>query len=590
MDRCAAKTSGVRNLVVLAALLGLAGGVEVTTTYGDVNGMEFSTTSIGGAVFDRIYIFRGIPYAAPPVGDLRWRPPQDPAGWTGLRDATQFGNRCPQVVDMLFPPGSPLYDVTTYRSNSSSEDCLFLNVYTPNVSSSADLPVMLWIHGGGLALGTGDSYPAEIPTSFHNVVMVTINYRLGNLGFLPTGDAETDGNVALLDMAKALRWVQANIRNFGGDPDRVTIFGQSGGGWGVSLLVMSPETRGLFRRAISQSGVAGLGTSRRGDLTRTETLAASVNCTTASFDDMMTCLRSKPAKDLLYLDIPVPVSGGSELPADDLWDLMHKKQVNEVDYLLGTTNDEFGYGQLAIVPEVTADGLDRTLLPTILPVQLKIFADQFPDGDVSSIVQPVIDQYMDPDNDDLIYTRDQFIQLMTDNRFTATTVLMAQAVAAHDSRVYQYEFQHRTSVLSERPPYVGADHGDDLFYMFGIPFLRDVTGNSWKYDFSVEERELSLDMMAYWVNFAANGDPSDSTGAARMRDLVTWPRYVTSSQSYLKIDVTSSADVKIRESNMKFWNEEVPRLMGKEITIGGGEKSTWSLSLVAFSAVLYLLQ
>ncbi|CAH1268552.1 CES2 [Branchiostoma lanceolatum] len=587
MDRRAGETSGVGTLIVLAALLGLAGGVVVPTTYGDVNGMEFPTSSIGGAVFDRVHIFKGIPYAAPPVGDLRWRPPQDPVGWTGVRDATQFGNRCPQVVDMQAPPGSPLKELITYGSNSSSEDCLFLNVYTPNLASAADLPVMLWLHGGGMGLGTADSYPAEIPTSLHNVVMVTINYRLGNLGFLPTGDAETDGNVGLLDMAKALQWVQDSIRNFGGDPDRVTIFGQSGGGWGVSLLVMSPETRGLFRRAISQSGVAGIGTSRRGDITKTEALAASFNCTTASFDDMMICLRSKPAQDLLTYDPTVPIVGGSFLP-DDLWDLMHKKQVNEVDYLLGTNNDEYGYGMLAAVPQVTAEGLNRTVLPAILPTQLQVIADQFPDGSVSSIVQPVIDQYMGPDNDDPIYTRDQFIQLMTDSWFTAPTAHMAQAEAAHDSQVYQYEFQHRTSVFSERPPYVGADHGDDLFYMFGITLLLDDNGN-YKYSFTQEERDLSLDLMAYWVNFAANGNPNDFTGAARMRDLVTWPRYMTSSQSYLKLDVTSSADVKIRESNMKFWNEEVPRLMGKEVTTGGVEKSTWSLTLVAFSAVLYLL-
>ncbi|KAI8502729.1 Carboxylesterase 5A [Branchiostoma belcheri] len=599
------KTLGISAvLAVLVPLLGLTDAVVVTTTYGDLNGVGFLTSSIGGAVFDRIYTFKGIPYAAPPVGDLRWRPPQDPAGWTGVRDASQFGNRCPQVVDMEGPPGTLLYEITRWRSNSSSEDCLFLNVFTPNVSSSAGLPVMLWLHGGGMGIGSADTYPAEIPTSLNNVVMVTINYRLGNLGFLPTRDPDTDGNVGLLDMKKALQWVQSNIRNFGGDPDRVTVFGQSGGGWAVSLLVMSPETRGLYRRAISQSGVAGIKTSRRGDTTKTEALAAAVNCTAASFDDMMVCLRGKPAQELLTFEPSVPIVGGRFLP-DNLWDMMHKKQVNEVDYLLGTNNDD-GYGLLAATPQVTADGLNRTDFEAILPAQLAYVADQYPGGSVSSIVQPTIDQYIrDPAMaDDPIYIRGQAIQLMTDSWFTAPTVLMAQAVSGkewrrrtalarhlhgcakcksvvctprlavsgcvhpHDTRVYQYEFQHRSAVFADRPPYTNADHGDELYYTFGIPFLRDATGTSWKYGFTQEERDLSLDMMAYWVNFATNGDPNNSSGSSRMRDLVNWPRYMTSSQAYLKLDVTSSADVRLREFNMKFWNEEVPRLMGKEITTG----------------------
>ncbi|XP_078681167.1 pyrethroid hydrolase Ces2e-like [Branchiostoma floridae x Branchiostoma belcheri] len=593
MVRRTGKTLGIRELVVLAVLvplLGLTDGVVVTTTYGDLNGVEFLTSTIGGAVFDRIFTFKGIPYAAPPVGDLRWRPPQDPAGWTGVRDASQFGNRCPQVIDMEGPPGTLLYEITRWRSNSSSEDCLFLNVFTPNVSSTTSLPVMLWLHGGGMGIGSADTYPAEIPTSLNNVVMVTINYRLGNLGFLPTRDPDTDGNVGLLDMKKALQWVQSNIRNFGGDPDRVTVFGQSGGGWAVSLLVMSPETRGLYRRAISQSGVAGIKTSRRGDTTKTEALAAAVNCTAASFDDMMVCLRGKPAQELLTFEPSVPIVGGRFLP-DNLWDMMHKKQVNEVDYLLGTNNDD-GYGLLAATPQVTADGLNRTDFEAILPAQLAYVADQYPGGSVSSIVQPTIDQYIrDPAMaDDPIYIRGQAIQLMTDSWFTAPTVLMAQAVSAHDTRVYQYEFQRRSAVFADRPPYTSADHGDELYYTFGIPFLRDATGTSWKYGFTQEERDLSLDMMAYWVNFAANGDPNNSSGSARMRDLVNWPRYMTSSQAYLKLDVTSSADVRLRESNMKFWNEEVPRLMGKEITTGEAEKSTCSFLLVALSFVVYLLQ
>ncbi|KAI8499857.1 Carboxylesterase 5A [Branchiostoma belcheri] len=570
MGRCAGRSSGMREVVVwtaLATLLRFADGVVVSTTYGDVDGVEFTPSYIGGAVFDSIYTFKGIPYAAPPVGDLRWRPPQDPASWTGVRDASQFGSRCPQVYEPPQPPGPPqtlMDEITRWRSNSSSEDCLFLNVFTPNVSDTARLPVMLWLHGGGMAIGSADTYPAEIPTFFNNVVMVTINYRLSGLGFMPTRDSDTDGNYAVLDVVKALQWVQSNVRNFGGDPDRVTVFGQSGGAW--------------LRRDVPPGGVPkrrGRGQVQPGgDLTLPETLAASLNCTTASYDDMMTCLRGKPPHRMLDFDVPVPIVGGRELPdGDDLWDLLQKKQVNQVDYLLGTCSGENSNLLLATAPQVTEAGLSRADLRAILPTEIKIVASQYAGGDVTLLVQPVIDEYIDPAMaDDPIHTRDQFIQLMTDGRFAAPTVMMAQAESAKAAaRVYQYEFQHRSdSVFPDLPSYAKADHGDDLFYLFGLPFLQD--GGAWKYNFTQEERELSLDMMAYWANFAANGDPNDSTGAASKRDLVTWPRYTPSGQGYLQLDVTSSADARLREDRMKFWNEEVPRLMGKNVRTAGSDE------------------
>ncbi|XP_078602874.1 fatty acyl-CoA hydrolase precursor, medium chain-like [Branchiostoma floridae x Branchiostoma japonicum] len=571
--------------VVVLILTGGSDAAVVSTTHGDVRGSEFLTSSVvENAVFDRVFTFKGIPYAAPPVGDLRWRPPRDPESWTGVRDVTEFGSICVQSPGAQPPPPYPIHREFAPRTNSTSEDCLSLNVYTPNVSVTANLPVMVWVHGGGMVAGTSSQYPAEIPTSLNNVVMVTINYRLGTLGFLPTRDDDAPGNFGLLDVMKALQWVQANIRNFGGDPDRVTIFGQSGGGWAVSLLVMSPMATGLFHRAISQSGVAGVAITKKGDLTQTETLARGLNCSTDSYDDLMSCLRGKPGEAVSVGTPATAVIGGGFLP-ESPWDLMYKSRINRVDYLLGTNNDELAY--------VDDDGLLRPefqfqLTALILPR----ISSQYLGGMVNMILQPVIDQYVDPANaSDPIYLRDQFVQLGTDAIFAAPTVLMAQAASVKgNDRVYQYEFQRASSVFPGRPSYIKADHSDELFYTFGTPFLLDDTGASWRYSFTQEERDLSLDMMAYWVNFATNGDPNDSSGAARVRNLVTWPRFMTSSQSYLKLDVTSSTDVRLRESNVKFWNEEVPKLLGKEIATGSGEKSTWSFLLVAFSAVVSLLQ
>ncbi|XP_066271896.1 fatty acyl-CoA hydrolase precursor, medium chain-like [Branchiostoma lanceolatum] len=620
-------------VVFTAVILVLTGGSDaavVSTTHGDVRGSEVMTSSVvGNAVFDSVFTFKGIPYAAPPVGDLRWRPPQDPRSWSRVRDVTEFGSRCPQVE---FPLPHPIWAaVAAFRSNSSSEDCLFLNVFTPSVSATANLPVMVWIHGGSWIFGSGATYPAEVPTSLHNVVMVTINYRLGNLGFLPTRDDNAQGNFGLLDVVslfspnfffkicfipsslhpkriKALEWVQGNIRNFGGDPDRVTIFGESAGGYTVSLLVMSPTATGLFHRAISQSGVAGVPVTQKGDVTQTETLARELNCSTASYGAMMSCLRGLPSDDVTAVMIePLPVMDGRFL-LQSPWDLMNHKFINRVDYLLGTNNDEFGFQLAAELPYAVADGLSRAEFETYLLSNLQQIG-LYLGGSGDRILQPVMDLYLDPGMaDDPIYLRDQFLTILMDAWFTAPTVMMAKAESgmpavaweAPQSRVYQYELQHRASVFSFRPPHVGVDHADDLFFVFGIPLLRDEKGSYWKYSFTQEERDLSLDMMAYWVNFATNGDPNDSTGAVHMRNMVHWPRYTSSSQEYLQLDVTSSADVRLRESRMKFWNEEVPRLLVNHVhnhraradTNSGshGPGASHSLSVLAFMWVVsYLL-
>ena len=202
----------------------------------------------------KVRAFLGLPYAAPPVGDMRWKAPEPPAKWKGKRDATRYGARCVQAR---------VFDDMVFQDNGPSEDCLFLNVYTPaEARNKSKLPVMFWIHGGGYS-GGASSEPRHngdfLPTK--GVVLVTINYRLGVFGFLATEDLAKEaggaaGNYGLLDMVAALRWVNANIRNFGGDPGNVTIFGESAGSFAVSTLMASPLAQGLFHKAIGESGAA----------------------------------------------------------------------------------------------------------------------------------------------------------------------------------------------------------------------------------------------------------------------------------------------------------------------------------------------
>ncbi|XP_005345904.1 acylcarnitine hydrolase-like [Microtus ochrogaster] len=203
-----------------------------------------------------VHTFLGIPFAKPPVGPLRFAPPEAPEPWSGVRDGTSHSAICLQNLEMMNSEG--LMDMKLpLPSFSMSEDCLYLNIYTPaHANEGSNLPVMVWIHGGALVTGMASMNDGSILAATEDVVVVTIQYRLGVLGFFSTGDQHARGNWGYLDQVAALRWVQQNIAHFGGNPDLVTIFGESAGGTSVSSLVVSPMSKGLFHRAIMESGVA----------------------------------------------------------------------------------------------------------------------------------------------------------------------------------------------------------------------------------------------------------------------------------------------------------------------------------------------
>ena len=246
-------------VTLLAAALGLAcfanaDPLTVMTAQGSVHGKLVSE--------GRTRAFLGIPFAAPPVGDLRWKAPQPPAQWSGVRDATNFAARCAQW---------PIWADYIFQDSGPSEDCLYLDVYAPATASPAHkLPVMVWIHGGGYAAG-GSSEPrySNSPLVDRGVLLVNINYRMGVFGFLASEDLRREGggvagNYGLMDMVAALQWVQANISHFGGDPNNVTIFGESAGSFAVSTLMASPLAQGLYQKAIGESG-ASFGSLLGGD-------------------------------------------------------------------------------------------------------------------------------------------------------------------------------------------------------------------------------------------------------------------------------------------------------------------------------------
>jgi para-nitrobenzyl esterase len=262
---------------------------------------------IRGAVTASYREFEGIPYAAPPVGDLRWSGPQPPAPWHGIRDASRTGSECPQQGKGGAAVGN--------------EDCLFLNVTTPLPDPpEARLPVMVWIYGGEDVSGAGPDYNTTKLTTQGDVITVTVNYRLGALGFLDIPQLAAHdpdaGNYALADQQAALRWVHRNIAAFGGDPGNVTLFGQSAGGYAVCANLAAPGSRGLFQKAIVESGPCGNALPTAGAAERASTqVAAELGCGTAR--DILTCLRGKPAADLVNASTP-PVGPGTPV-ADAPW-------------------------------------------------------------------------------------------------------------------------------------------------------------------------------------------------------------------------------------------------------------------------------
>ena len=295
---------------------------------------------VEGIVTPTLRKFLGIPFAAPPLGDLRWAPPRAHAPWHEPLDATRFGNHCPQVASVLGVP-------------SVSEDCLFLNVFAPNGEASKEnnphsSPVMVWIHGGALTVGESDDYiPSKLVRQGH-VIVVTVNYRLGALGFLahPALTEESpdhvSGNYGLMDQQFALRWVQRNIAAFGGDSRNVTIFGESGGGLSVFAHLASPTSAGLFQRAIVQSGAYGLSSPTLAhEESHGVAFAASVGCK----DQSARCLRSKSVKKIVanwgIFDSAANVDG--KVLVQSLDAALADDQFNHVPLIQGTTHDEWRF-------------------------------------------------------------------------------------------------------------------------------------------------------------------------------------------------------------------------------------------------------
>lgn len=440
-----------------------------------------------------VHVYKGIPFAAPPVGELRWRPPQPVKPWKGIRDCTKFGPACPQ----------PKVFIISNDITQLGEDCLNLNVWAPATRSGKSWPVMVWIHGGGYVLGAnyqgwfnGESLARK------GVVLVTINYRLGPLGFLahPLLSRESpqgvSGNYGLLDQIAALEWVKRNIAAFGGDPKCVTIFGESAGAGSVCHLLVSPLAQALFHRAIAESGGArGPTRHLREKWYGKEPMEAvgayvakNLGCDRA--ENALAALRAKSPSEILKAassakghfgdETSAPIVDGWVLP-DEPGILFEDGKAADVPMLVGSNADEAGgiVGDLAV----------RLHYREYAGAVLKLFPGKA--GQRAGTVAI----------------------------FTSVARADARAMSRHKSKAHLYQF---TRVA---PPwrFLGAFHASEIPYVFG--------NLDAKLKFEPRDRELSQNMMAYWVQFAKTGDPNAP-------GLPNWPAYDAATDMHLELGDT----------------------------------------------------
>jgi para-nitrobenzyl esterase len=482
----------LRTLVLsLAVVAGLATFAFTRQPAVETAVIRIDSGALRGTAGNGVVAFRGIPYAAAPVGDLRWRAPRPAPSWTDVRDASAFGPSCMQ-------PGNDF----------EAEDCLTLNVWRPAEPAEAPRAVMVWIHGGALTQGGARSFPAEA-LARQGVIVVTLNYRLGRLGFFahPALKAEAPGealaNYGYLDQRAALQWVQRNISAFGGDPAAVTLFGESAGGGSVTVHLVSPLSRGLFHRAIVQSG--GLPSSRAkvyplAEWAKAETSAADyarslgVEGTGAP---ALQALRAIPAKQLTEgatgWAVVTANGGGAAIPG-------FAGPVLDGKLLVETPEQAFATGRWNIVPLIVG-ATDRDLGVRVVANKDQLFAAFGPRAAAARALY-------DPHGDTPFEEVKQ--QVTADQMMVEPARHLADAASRSGAPVWSFRFSYVAE--SQRAKSPGAPHGGELAFIFNRPEFSAGRG------VTAADKAMAELASAYWVSFAKTGDPN---GGGRP----FWPRH-----------------------------------------------------------------
>ena len=493
-------------LLMMAVLQSFGQQPSVQTTYGTVIGNNNSG----------IYEFLGIPFASPPTGDLRWKQPIEPASWTSPLSAQAFKPACPQK---LYEQGDTTYTLI------GDEDCLYLNIWTPDTSASS-LPVMVFIHGGGNQQGSAcqegmgtQIYNGRNLSERGNAVVITIQYRLGALGFLVHPGLENEntqgisGNYAVFDQILALQWIQQNVAAFGGDPSKVMIFGESAGGVNVGNLLLTPLAQNLFQHACIESAVPSLGiyeNEKEKGIAFTDAIIPG-----GSDSAKIAYLRTLPA-DSLVVQGGSPLTGGfvqmnwrpvadgfvfSGLPEE----VIQSGNFNKVPLMIGSNADEMSVSAPVTVLPVMVEALINTYFPPSLRAQALAL---YPPGTTNA------------------EARESYVQMLTDAQFTVPTRRTAQCISKNQLQpVFRYFFTHKQAGILQ---YYGAYHGLELFYVFNTYENSNYAIGPW---YTPQDDSMQFAALSYWSSFADNGIPSAPA-------LNSWPVYNPDIDNYLELKPT----------------------------------------------------
>ncbi|XP_054981763.1 neuroligin-1 isoform X3 [Sorex araneus] len=579
----------------------------VTTNFGKIRGIK---KELNNEILGPVIQFLGVPYAAPPTGEHRFQPPEPPTPWSDVRNATQFAPVCPQnIIDGRLPEVMlPVWftnnlDVVSSYVQDQSEDCLYLNIYVPTEDvkriskecarkpgkkicrkgdirdSGGPKPVMVYIHGGSYMEGTGNLYDGSVLASYGNVIVITVNYRLGVLGFLSTGDQAAKGNYGLLDLIQALRWTSENIGFFGGDPLRITVFGSGAGGSCVNLLTLSHysegnrwsnSTKGLFQRAIAQSGTALSSWAVSFQPAKyARMLATKVGCNVSDTVELVECLQKKPYKELVDQDIQParyhiafgPVIDGDVIP-DDPQILMEQGEFLNYDIMLGVNQGE----GLKFVENIVDS--DDGISASDFDFAVSNFVDNlygYPEGKdvLRETIKFMYTDWADRHNPET--RRKTLLALFTDHQWVAPAVATADLHSNFGSPTYFYAFYHHCQT-DQVPAWADAAHGDEVPYVLGIPMIGPT--ELFPCNFSKNDVMLSAVVMTYWTNFAKTGDPNQPvpqdtkfihTKPNRFEE-VAWTRYSQKDQLYLHIGLKPRVKEHYRANKVNLWLELVPHL------------------------------